>query len=147
MSKDFIESDMWQCPKCGRSFRNTNQHHFCEALADTIDGYIEQSEYREILTEIRETIRTAATTATEKMAWKMPTYWQGENLIHFAAYKKYVGLTFGVGAIEEFADRIADTGYEVKKNTIQIPWDKPMPYDLITDMTQYCVVQAELKRG
>ena len=140
---------MWDCPKCGRSFKNTNQHHFCEALADTVDGYIEQSpkEHREILTRIRETIRAAAPNIIEKMAWKMPTYWQGENLIHFAAYKNYLGLTFGIGAIDEFADRISDTGYDVKKKTIQIPWDKPMPYDLITDMTQYCVLQAELKKG
>ena len=138
---------MWQCPKCKREFKNTNQNHFCDALADTVDGYVEQSEHREVLSKIREAIKTAAPNATEKMAWKMPTYWQGENLIHFAAYKNYVGLTFSFGAIEEFADSIKDTGCVVKKNTIQIPWGKPIPFDLITDMAQYCVLQAELKRG
>ena len=61
--------------------------------------------------------------------------------------RNYVGLTFSFGAVEEFADRINDTGCVVKKNTIQIPWGKPIPFDLITDMAQYCVLQAELKRG
>ncbi|MFT8390858.1 MAG: hypothetical protein ABF586_06125 [Sporolactobacillus sp.] len=30
--------------------------------------------------------------AIEKIAYRMPTFWQGENLIHFAAFKKHIGL-------------------------------------------------------
>ena len=29
---------MWKCPKCGRSFRNENQQHFCGKAPETIDG-------------------------------------------------------------------------------------------------------------
>ena len=24
---------MWKCPKCGRTFKNTNQEHYCGELA------------------------------------------------------------------------------------------------------------------
>ena len=31
---------MWQCPKCGREFKNQNQDHFCGEPPETIDAYI-----------------------------------------------------------------------------------------------------------
>ena len=31
---------MWKCPKCGRTFKNENQHHFCGKAPETIDEYI-----------------------------------------------------------------------------------------------------------
>ena len=30
---------MWQCPKCGRDFKNTNQGHYCGKV-ESIDAYI-----------------------------------------------------------------------------------------------------------
>lgn len=49
-------------------------------------------EMRQILHKVRETIRTVAPNAIEKISWRMPTFWQGENLIHFAAFKKHIGI-------------------------------------------------------
>ena len=50
---------MWQCPKCGRSFKNQNQDHFCGEPPKSIDEYIEaQSErVQPILMQVRMTIR------------------------------------------------------------------------------------------
>ncbi len=31
---------MWNCPKCGREFKNTEQSHYCEDRPKTIDEYI-----------------------------------------------------------------------------------------------------------
>lgn len=31
---------MWKCPKCGRSFKNENQSHYCGKAPETIDEYI-----------------------------------------------------------------------------------------------------------
>jgi len=55
---------------------------------NTIDEYIAEQpeEVRPILIKIRETIRGAAPNAIEKIAWRMPTFWQVKNLIHFAAF-------------------------------------------------------------
>ena len=32
---------MWECPKCGRTFKNTNQDHYCGEAPKTIEEYIE----------------------------------------------------------------------------------------------------------
>lgn len=61
---------------------------------NNIDAYIaaQPEDMQLLLQKIRETIRTAAPEAKEKISWQMPTFWQGENLIHFAAFKKHIGL-------------------------------------------------------
>lgn len=52
----------------------------------TIDEYIAlcPDNVRDILEQIRKTIRKAAPDAKEKISWQMPTFWQNENLVHFA---------------------------------------------------------------
>lgn len=135
---------MWQCPACGRDFKNTDQPHYCGKI-ETIDQYIfdQAEEVRPILEKIRETIRAAAPDATERMSWRMPTYWQRENLIHFAAFKKHIGIYPGGEATTLFADRL--TEYKTAKGTIQLPLDKPIPYDLIAEITRWRVSVAQEK--
>ncbi len=67
----------------------------------------------------------------------MPTFWQGENLIHFAASKKHIGLYPGEEAVEVFAERL--TGYKTSKGAIQLPLGKPVDHALITDIVQWRV--------
>jgi uncharacterized protein YdhG (YjbR/CyaY superfamily) len=135
---------MWQCAKCERKFKNTNQNHYCGKL-ETIGQYIsEQSEeVRPILEKIRETIRVAAPEATEKISWQMPTFWQVENLIHFAAFKNHISIFPGGLATTVFAERLI--GYKHAKGTIQLPTNKPIPYELITDITRWRVSCVEEK--
>lgn len=132
---------MWKCPKCGRSFRNTEQNHFCGKI-ETIDQYISEQaeEVQPILRKIRETIRAAAPEATERISWQMPTFWQGENLIHFAAFKKHISIFPGGEATTVFAERLKD--YKTAKGTIQFPLDKPIPYELIGDITRWRIAVA-----
>ena len=105
----------------------------------TIDEYISaQSEaVRPILNKIRETIRAAAPNATEKIAWQMPTFWQGKNLIHFAAFKKHIGIYPGDLSQVPFEERLA--GYSRTKGAIHFPLDKPVDYELIVDITRWRV--------
>jgi uncharacterized protein YdhG (YjbR/CyaY superfamily) len=133
---------VWQCPKCSREFKNTNQDHYCGKI-ETIDQYIGEQveEVQPILNKIREVIRSAAPNAKEKMSWRMPTFWQGENLIHFAAFKKHVSIFPGGEASAVFADKL--TGYKTAKGTIQFQLNKPIPYDLISEITRWRVASAE----
>ena len=111
----------------------------------TIDAYIAaySGELQSILVSIRETIRSAAPDAAEKISWQMPTFWQGENLIHFAAAKKHIGIYPGPEAIEHFKHRLAE--YKTSKGAIQMPLDRPIPYDLIAEITRFRVKAAETK--
>lgn len=138
---------MWTCPKCGREFRNTNQDHYCGKV-DSIDAYIadQPPEVRPILQQIREIIKKAAPEATEKISWQMPTFWQGENLIHFAAFKKHVGIYPGNLTLSPFLERLAE--YHTTKGAIQIPFDKiadglrVTDIELITDIVRWRVNQT-----
>ena len=132
---------MWQCPKCGREFVKNKQSHYCKAIG-TIDEYIETQpeEIRPILKKIRKTIKAAAPKAIEKLSWQMPTFWQNENLIHFAAFKKHIGIYPGNEAIVVFSEKLA--GYKTSKGAIQFPLDKPIDYDLINEITRWRVAQV-----
>ncbi|HWR21867.1 MAG TPA: DUF1801 domain-containing protein [Feifaniaceae bacterium] len=127
---------MWTCPKCGREFKNAEQDHFC-VIPNSIDEYIaaQPEEVRPLLQRIRETIRAAAPEAIEKISWQMPTFWQRENLIHFAAFTRHIGLYPGGEATSEFAERLK--GYKTSKGAIQLPLGKPIDCELITDIVKW----------
>ncbi|QHI71725.1 iron chaperone [Aminipila terrae] len=135
---------MWKCPKCGQEFKSVEQNHFC-VKKNSIDEYIaEQAEaVRPLLQGIRETIRAAAPEAVEKISWRMPTFWQDENLIHFAAFKKHIGIYPGGEATAEFAERLV--GYKTSKGAIQLPLDKPIDHELITDIVRWRI-KRKVKR-
>ena len=104
----------------------------------TIREYIDSQDesIRPRLEAIRETIRAAIPEAQEKISWSMPTYWKGQNIIHFAASKKHIGLYPGDEAVEAFADRLSD--FDTSKGTIRLPHDRELPLELIRDIAQWC---------
>ena len=112
-----------------------------------IDEYIESQpeEIRPILRKIRKIIRAAAPEATEKISWGMPTFWLNKNLIHFAAYKKHIGLYPGSEAIPVFAERLKN--HKTSKGAIQFSLSKPIDYTLIADITLWRVTQVLYKTG
>lgn len=129
---------MWTCPKCGRSFKNTNQQHYCGRKPETIDEYIEaQSEEAQLyLNQIRDIISTALPDAQERISWSMPTYWKKHNLIQFAAHKQHIGLYAGPEAVVGFAEELKE--YKTSKGTIQLPYNKPLPLELIAKIAAWC---------
>lgn len=129
---------MWTCPKCGRSFKNTNQSHTCGSAPATVDAYIaDQPEaVRVCLQAVRRTLRAALPEAEERIAWGMPTYWRKKNIIHFAAGKKHLGLYPGDEAVRCFADELAI--YKTSKGAIQLPYTQPMPLELIACIARWC---------
>ena len=66
----------------------------------------------------------------------MPTYWKGKNIIHFAAAKKHLGLYPGGEATTVFKAQLAE--YDVSKGTIRLPYDKPLPEELIAEIAKWC---------
>ena len=129
---------MWTCLKCGRTFRNTEQSHYCGKAPDTIDEYIQEQpeQLQPLLRQLRQTIGAAIPDAREKIAWSMPTFWKGRNLIQFAASKKHIGLYPGPEAVEQFAGQLAE--YQTSKGTIRLPIDRPLPLQLIAEIARWC---------
>lgn len=129
---------MWTCPKCGRSFKNQNQGHYCGKAPETIEEYIKaQPEYAQpYLREIRSAIRRALPEAEERISWSMPTFWKKRNIIQFAAAKKHVGLYPGPEAVEKFSGRLK--GFQTSKGAIRLPYDELHPLELIADIARWC---------
>ena len=129
---------MWKCPKCGRTFQRQEQSHYCGKAPDTIDEYIaaQPEEARPYLNQVRDAICAALPDAQERLSWSMPTFWKKHNIIHFAGFKKHVGLYPGPEAVQAFAARLE--GYKTSKGTIQIPYSKPLPAELIADIARWC---------
>lgn len=129
---------MWKCDKCGKEFKNTNQEHYCGEKPKTIDDYIsaQSEELWPLLNQVRNTIREALPYAEERISWSMPTYWYKQNIIHFAAFKKHIGLYPGDKAVEHFSQRL--TEYKTSKGAVQFPYSKPLPLELITEIAKWC---------
>ena len=108
----------------------------------TIDEYIESQseEIRPMLKKIRNTISSAVPEAIEKISYGMPAFWQRRNLIHFAAFKKHIGIYPGGEVIPVFAERLKN--YKTSKGAIQFPLGKPIDYTLIADITLWRVTQV-----
>ena len=136
---------MWQCPKCKREFKNTNQSHYC-AKAESIDDYIsmQATEVQPIIQKVCELIREVVPECTEIISCNIPTFRKGllkSNLIQLAAHKNHLGFYPFDDAVNAFADRLTIEGYKFNKGCIHFPWDKPMPYELVSEITQYRVSQ------
>ena len=131
---------MWKCPKCGREFRNMNQSHYCGKAPVTVDEYIlaQDEAVRPQLQRIRSAIKGALPDATEKISWSMPTYWDGVNIINFAAQKKHIGLYPGPEAVEQFAKKLEETGCTYSKGSIRIPYSDDLPLQLIAEIAAWC---------
>lgn len=129
---------MWTCPKCGRSFAKRDQSHYCGAAPKTIDEYIsaQPENVQQHLTAVREAIRAALPEAEERISWSMPTFWKKHNIVNFACFKKHIGLYPGPEAVEAFSEQLK--GYKTNKGTIQLPYDKPLPLELIADIARWC---------
>lgn len=92
---------------------------------------------------LRKTIRELIPYAQEKMAYGMPTYFFRENLVHFAGYKKHIGLYPTPSAIDEFSGRIK--GYATSKGAIQLPLEEVLPLDLVKDMVNFRIKSLILR--
>ena len=112
-----------------------------------IDEYIAgfPNNVREILEQIRMTIREAAPDAEETISYQIPTFTlKGKYLIYFAAYKKHIGLYPAPRGVEKFKKELSL--YEGGKGTVRFPLDKPIPFGLLKRIVKFRV-QQNLERA
>ena len=136
----------WKCPKCGRRFKRVEQPHYC-GKPGTVDEYIEAQEesVQPKLRQLRTLLRGAIPEAEERISWSMPTYWKGQNLIHFAAARKHIGLYPGGEATTVFADDLA--ALDVSKGSIRLPYDRELPEELIVRIARWCWQEYAKPKG
>jgi uncharacterized protein YdhG (YjbR/CyaY superfamily) len=110
-----------------------------------IDAYIAgyPDEVQVLLNEVRATIRRAAPDAIEAIKYGIPTFVQGENLVHFAAFKNHIGFYPAPSGIHAFSSQLAK--YESAKGSVQFPLDEPMPLKLIGQIVTFRIKEAQAR--
>ena len=108
-------------------------------IFNKIDAYIANfpKETQKILDQLRATIRKAAPEAEETISYAIPTFTLNGNLVHFAAFKNHVGFYPTPSGIEAFKKELSV--YEAAKGSVKFPIEKPLPFDLITEIVKFRV--------
>jgi len=89
-----------------------------------------------LLEEIRKTIKNAVPLAEETFSYGMPAFKINSVSVWFAAYKNHIGL-YPMYGMEKFRDEMEIYKGKGTKDTLQFPYDKPLPLELIARLVKY----------
>lgn len=109
----------------------------------SVEEYIASysGDVRQRMEMLRQMILECSPEITEKISWGMATFVLEGNLVHFSGEKRHIGFHPSPGAIEEFKNQLGD--YKYSKGTIQLPYNKPMPYSLLRDIVMFRVQEQK----
>ncbi len=99
---------------------------------------------RDILQDLRKTIRQVVPQAEEVISYNMPAFRLNGILVWYAAYEKHTGLYPTSSPIRIFKDELA--GYKTSKGAIQFPVEKAIPKTLVKNIVKLRVKQ-NLEKG
>lgn len=107
------------------------------AKTKTVDEYIEAApeKAQKMLRELRALLKEVAPNATEAIKWGYPVMEEKRILFSIAAHKNYLTFMPTRSTVSVFEKELAD--YTTGKDTIQFPYDKPLPKALIKKIAEY----------
>ena len=110
--------------------------------AGNIDQYIARfpPDVQAVLAKVRLTIRQAAPTAQETVAYGIPTFILNGNLVHFGAFQKHLGFYPTSSGIAKFQPELS--AYKSARGSVQFPFDKLIPYPLIARIVKFRVRES-----
>jgi uncharacterized protein YdhG (YjbR/CyaY superfamily) len=82
-------------------------------------------------------LKKVAPNATEAIKWGNPVFEEGRILFAFSAHKAHINFAPTPAALDAFRDELAK--HKTGKGTLQIPYDKPVPSDLIRRIATFRV--------
>jgi uncharacterized protein YdhG (YjbR/CyaY superfamily) len=94
-------------------------------------------EIQKLLEQVRMTIKKAAPQAIEVISYGMPAFKMNGMLAWFAAHSQHIGFYPGASGIEAFKKELSI--FKGAKGSVQFPFDKPLPLELITKIVQFRV--------
>jgi uncharacterized protein YdhG (YjbR/CyaY superfamily) len=103
----------------------------------TIQEYIHAApkEAHKHLREIRAILKKVAPKATEALKWGSPVFEEKRILFAFSAFKTHLNFMPTRLALEPFKKELA--AYTTGKDTVQFPYDKPLPEALIRKIATF----------
>lgn len=103
----------------------------------TVTEYIKAApkEAQQKLREMRAILKKVAPKATEGLKWGTPVFEEKRILFAYAAYKSHLNFMPTQASIIPFKEELKE--YKTGKDTIQFPYDKPLPKLLIRKIAAY----------
>lgn len=113
-----------------------------KAKPKTVDEYIEAApkEAQEKLREIRALLKKVAPTAEEALKWGSPVFEEGRILFSYSAYQSHLNFSPTGPAMEPFQEELGK--FKTGKDTVQFPYDKPLPKALIRKIAAFRAKQV-----
>jgi uncharacterized protein YdhG (YjbR/CyaY superfamily) len=84
---------------------------------------------QEKLKELYAILKRVAPKATEAIKWGQPVFEENRILFSFSAYKTHINFMPTRKTLDHFREEVKD--YKTGMDTIQFPYDKPLPKALI----------------
>lgn len=99
--------------------------------SQAVDAYIANfpEDVQARLTQVRSTIHEAAPDAAEDIKYGLPTFILHGNLVHYGAFQHHIGFYPAPLGLEAFQAELSQ--YSGAKGSVQFPYERPIPYDLI----------------
>lgn len=107
---------------------------------NNVDQYIMSFpvEIQDLLMQIRSVIKEKAPDAVESISYGMPAYkTHGKPLVYFACFKNHIGFYATPTGHAAFAEELSV--YKQGKGSVQFPFSKPIPFELISRIVEFRV--------
>lgn len=105
--------------------------------ADSIEEYINQWPLgiKKRLKQIRKALKEAIPHTEEKISYGMPSFFLNGAVVYYAAFKDHIGYFPTPDGVSAFKEELIK--YKTSKGTIQLPYDEPLPLDLLKKIAIY----------
>src|SRR6185436_14200079 len=80
-------------------------------------------------------LKTVAPRAQEAIKWGAPFFVEPRFLFAFSAHKAHCNFAPTAAALDAFRKQLE--GHQTTKGTLQIPYNKPLPEDLVRKIAEY----------
>jgi uncharacterized protein YdhG (YjbR/CyaY superfamily) len=102
-----------------------------------VEEYLEQLDgiAQEKCREMRSILRDIVPQATEGLKWGKPVFESETILFAYAAHKSHLSFVPTGPALLPFSEELAE--YQLKKDSIQFSYDKPLPIKLIQKIAKF----------
>ena len=113
-----------------------------KAKATTVEEYIKAApkEAQKKLREIRAILKKVVPGAKEILKWGSPVFDKGRILFSYSAHKSHLNFSPTGPAMKPFKEELAK--FKTGKDTIQFPYDKPLPKGLIRKIAAFRAKQV-----
>ncbi len=82
-------------------------------------------------------LKSVAPNAQEAIKWGTPFFVEPRFVFAFSAHKAHLSFAPMASALEAFRKELA--GHSTTANFLKIPYDQPVPEDLVRKIAEYCV--------